>query len=250
MPTFYIILGIPKSGRREVIFDLIDGGIPENSSTAVYLSANEQDSPFDEQLAAQPNTQVIRWSADESGADAPAPPVETEHIFFLTEGKSNPIDQLEFLQAWSKAHGLTVTRVLTIVHCQIAEKEDELLPWFEACIHFSDCVLLNRREGVANKWITEFEKNFKSNHFPCLFELVKKGRVSNPPLLLTDEPRRISHLFDQLDALDAIDDLEEDDIPEEGLDLIAPVDPYLKRHPSGPREIQIPDLSDFLKKHS
>ena len=34
-----------------------------------------------------------------------------------------------------------------------------LLAWYDACVHFSDVVLLQRREGVANKWVSDFLKH-------------------------------------------------------------------------------------------
>jgi hypothetical protein len=52
----------------------------------------------------------------------------------------------------------------------------------------------DRREGVANKWLSDFRAHFDGQFYPCLFELVKGGRVKNPALVLDPLARRMSHL--------------------------------------------------------
>ena len=71
--------------------------------------------------------------------------------------------------------GGELARVLCVVHCALAEKHPALLAWYDACVHFSDVVLLQRREGVANKWVSDFLKHYQDQFMPCLFETVKAG---------------------------------------------------------------------------
>jgi len=244
MQDLYIILGTRKSGRREIVFDLIDGGLDENQPKTVYIASSEEPSAFDEQIAALNNTTVLNWDFHQS-IKGPPPPTESKTIFFITESTSNPIDQIEAIREWQKVFELNVARILTVVDCELAEKHEELKSWFEACIHFTDYVLLNNRENVSNKWIREFQQYYEKNCYPCLFSYVKKGKTNNPPEILDPSPRRLSHLFDEIDAIDALD-LDEDNLPEDVFDLTNPVDPYLQKYDSGQRKRKIPDIKKFL----
>jgi len=267
-PLVYIILGAAGSGRREVLADLIDGGLSEGDRAAVLLSANEV---ADEHDAKLPN--VARWSWAEGAIGAVIPPGAT-HVFFVTDGRLNPVDQLEALQTWLKVVQAELGRVITVVNCQLAEKHAALGAWYEACVHFSDVVLLNRREGVANKWMSDFQGRFKDAFYPCLFEMVKNGRVKNPLVVLDPQARRLSHIFD-IDEWTGIDlegvefgtegeDEPEDDedvpsksdgdkkkghpnqSPEDDDDWMPEKEPYFETLPNGKRAKEIPDIAKYL----
>ena len=109
-------------------------------------------------------------------------------------GKST---QIARLKAWLEAHRLELARCLCVVNCQLAERHAPLLAWYEACVHFADVVLLNRREGVENRWVSDFLNHFKKQFVPCLFETVKDNRVKNPALVLDPQARRVSQAFDE-----------------------------------------------------
>lgn len=268
-PFVYIVLGAAGSGRREVLADLIDAGLSPGDRAAVLLSSEERASGDDEKLPS-----IARWTWREGAIDAVLPPGAT-HVFFVTDGRQNPVDQLEALQKWITAVQAEVGRVLTVVNCTLAEKHAALIAWYEACIHFSDAVLLNRREGVANKWISDFLARFKNLFYPCLFEMVKGGRVKNPPAVLDPQARRMSHIFD-LDEWTGIDlegvefgsddDVDGEDAgdeppakkgggkrknsnesPADDDDWKPMIDPYFQRRPGGRREKEIPDIARYLE---
>ncbi len=243
MTEAYLILGTPGAGRREVVLDLIEGGLEPNQPVNIILSATEADSSFDEQLAALPQVEIIEREDD---GLAPAPDAGAT-VFYLANGSGDFRDEIEVFKRWLGATGAELQRVIAVIDCALAEKEPALGPWFEALIHFCDCVLLNRREDASNKWMRDFELSFKKRHFPCLFELVKKGKVANPPRLLHPEPRRLSHVFDNLDPIDELE-LDEDELPDEVIDLTPKADVYLARLPSGHREIALPAIRDYLPK--
>ncbi len=268
-PLVYIILGAAASGRREVLADLIDGGLAEGDQAVVLLSSNEAASEHDAALA-----HVARWALSEGAINAALPPGAT-HIFFVTDGRLDPVDQLEALQKWISAVQAEVGRVITVVNCQLAEKHPALIAWYEACIHFSDVALLNRREGVANKWMSEFQLRFKEACFPCLFEIVKAGRVKNPLIVLDPQARRMSHIFD-IDEWTGINlegvefGTEGEDEPEADNDVTTPKaeagkkkghpnqsptddddwlpekEPYFEVLPNGRRAKEIPDITKYL----
>jgi len=115
---------------------------------------------------------------------------------FLIADCRRPVDQVETLKPWLETHGAELGRILCVVNCKLVAKTLALLPWFDVCVHFSDAVLLNRREGVSNKWISDFQKRYADQFYPCLFEFVKKGRVPNPLIVLEPQAQRVSQYFD------------------------------------------------------
>lgn len=245
-PLVYLVLGAAGSGRREVLADLIEGGLDEGAQAAVLVSDAETADPAEARLPG-----LARWQWQDGIIGAPWPAGATQ-VFFVTDGRTSPVDQLEALKAWIEAQGAELARVITIVHCQLVEKNPALRAWFDACVHFSDVVLLNRREGVENKWLSDFQGHYKSQFLPCLFELVKNGRVKNPALVLVPEARRMSHWFDaEQDWIftDAEgDEIEEDEESEgdEEVTVTAEEDPYFVRNSGGRRVKELPDIRKYL----
>lgn len=247
-PLIYIVLGAAGSGRRQILADLIEGGIAEDERALVLLSEREAPVESDKLLP-----RVERWRAEGDEITTSGEGFgDATHVFFLTDGRENPVDQIERLKGWVERSGGELARVLCVVNCQLAEQHRELIAWYEACIHFSDVVLLANREGVANKWLSDFQNRFKDQFFPCLFEFVKDGRVKNPPLLLEPQARRVSHLFDEPDweILGEDEDDEDEDSEErettEEVEVTPEVDPYLERRAGGRRVKEIPDIAKFL----
>jgi len=243
-PLVYVILGAAGSGRRELLADLVNEGLAEGDRAAVLLSTAEAPDEFDAKLP-----ELTRWTWTGENIDG-AIPREATHVFFVTDGRTNPVDQLEVLTPWLTAQNAELGRVLCVVNCTLAEKNPQLLPWFEACVHFSDVVLLTRREGVANKWLSDFRAHFDDLFYPCLFELVKGGRVKNPALVLDPLARRMSHAFDAdqdwvFTDKDG-DEIDEDEESDEDVEVSAEVDPYFVRDAALRREKKIPDITKFL----
>lgn len=257
----YVVLGAPGSGRREVLTDLIAGGLdPLHERAHVYLPVGEAAVEADDKLGAS-SVARMGWNADLHLLIADAPPAEATHVFIILDGMINPVDQLEALKPWLAAHSLPVARVFTVVHCQLAEKHSALGAWHDACVHFSDVVLLNRREGVANKWLSEFRRRYDDQCMPCLFEFVKAGKVRNPVLLLNPVARRLSQYFDEsewddldLDGVEIGESEDEDgentrplDKTEIDPDDQPPVDPWLERDAAGHRKHPLPDIRKYLE---
>jgi len=244
----YLILGAAGSGRREVLADLISDGLDETERAAVMLPAGEG-----EQDAAEDKLpRITRWEWAE-GTIVGTLPAEATRVFFVVDGRRNPIEQIEVFKAWVEGQGGEVARVLCVVNSQLAEKNPPLLAWFEACIHFSDVVLLNKREGVENKWMSGFLGHFKKLFYPCVFEMVKEGRVSNPALVLEPQARRMSHVFDEEQDWiftnsegEVIDEQEETGTDEEEVEAKPEEDPYFVRDAAGRRAKKVPDITKFL----
>lgn len=245
-PLVYVILGAAGSGRREVLADLIEGGLAQGDRAAVLLAATEAPGEFDAKLPG-----LARWAWTGENIDGTLPEGVT-HVFLVTDGRTNPVDQLEVLPPWLEAQGAELGRIICVVNCALAEKHPPLLAWYEACVHFSDVVLLTRREGVANKWLSEFRAHFDGQFYPCLFELVKGGRVKNPALVLDPLARRMTHAFDAeqdwvfTDADGEELEEDEDSAGDEEVEVTAEVEPYFVRDAALRREKKIPDIAKFL----
>ena len=247
-PLVYLILGSAGSGRREVLLDLIEGGLAESDRAAVMLPAGEAGA--NEVEAKLPR--VTTWAA-EDGAIAAQLPSDATHVFFVVDGTRNPVDQIEAFKPWLAAQGGELARVICVIDSQRAAKHDALLAWYEACVHFSDVVLLNRREGIENKWMSDFLGHFKKQYYPCVFEMIKGGRVKNPALILEPQARRMSHAFDEEQDWvftnsegEQIDEQEETGDDTEEIEATPEEDPYFVRRNGGRRVKEIPDISKFL----
>jgi hypothetical protein len=248
-PLVYLVLGAAGSGRREVLADLIEGGLSETDRAAVLLA----DSEGTDETAEKKLGMVARWRWLDQGAIEGELPVGATQVFFVADGRRNPVEQAEVFKPWVEAQGGEIARVLCVVNCQLAEKNPALLAWFEACVHFSDVVLLNKREGVQNKWLSDFQARFTSQFLPCLFDFVKNGRVKNPALILDPLARRMTHAFDaEQDWIftdsegEVIEEDEVTDDDEEEIEATPEVDPYFVRDAANRRLKKIPDITKFL----
>lgn len=249
-PLIYFLLGAAGSGRRAVLADLIDGGLAEDERAVVLLSADETESDSDQRF-----TTLKRWSWTGTEMILPTEGFgEATHVFLVADGYVNPVDQLESFKTLLPTSAGQMARVICVVNCKLAESNSELVAWYEACIHFSDVVLLAKREGVANKWLSDFQGRFKDQFFPCLFEFVKDGRVKNPPLILEPQARRMSHLFDEPEwevmGEDAEDPDAGEDDSEEEVEVTEVEDPYMERRAGGRRVKELPDIARFLPARS
>lgn len=241
-PPVYLILGARGAQRRAIVADLIAGYFDEGEPVEVALPAGEDDaSDGIAALRKRATTGVVFVEAIE---DLPAPQLP---LFILPPGDASPADGVEAFANWLRRHRIAPTRLLTVIHCRLQVEDPEVMtPWHRACVHFSDAVLLSRREGLAPTALQEFLAYFEKERYPCPIELVKKGRVPNPALVLEPEPRRMSLMFDaDLEAVDFLE-IDEDNLPEEPIDLKRPTDPYLERDQAGQRLKPLPDISRLL----
>jgi hypothetical protein len=247
MNPVYFILGTPGSGRRAIVRDLIENGLAAEEQAVVLLSESEASDPQDAKLAALPNIKVQRWT----WAAPEIPVIElpaAATVFVFADPLASPIDQLEALKPWLVAQGRELARIFCVVDCQLAEKNPVLRQWFDALIHFADVVFLTRREGLANKWLSDFIKHFKDQRFPCHFVQVKtKGELATPLVWLDPTARRVTQYFDEGETAIEIEGLETDDEEDDEEDTgLLPPEPYFIRQTSGRRDKELPDIREFL----
>ncbi|NQY31939.1 MAG: hypothetical protein HRT56_02050 [Coraliomargarita sp.] len=238
-PLVYVLFGIANSERRAVIYDLIDGGVEADKQVLFFRPAGEAPSLFDEKLATKANISVVEWTLKDSKVAHGQITAAPEKIIFLAPGDGDPADVCEAVKNWSSHNNCPIARLLTVVNCSFLKEKPGAQAWFDACIHFSDIVLLARREGVDNKWVKTFEERYTKSYFPCHFSLVKKGRVRNPPEILFPEARRYSLYFDELIPIE--EDEFEDERPED-----QEPDQYMLRLENGQRAKPIPSITKWL----
>ncbi len=245
----YLILGAAGSGRREVVRDLIASGFEDDEQVGVITASTETND-----WPAGTATTTWSWNADSTSLEGTWPNTASTG-FFITDGRGNPVDQVEAVKPWLAAQAAALVRVACVVNCALCAEHTAVVAWHDACIHFSDIVLLNRREGVPNKWMSDYQARFAKNYLPCLVEFVKKGRVANPALVLDEQVRRLSHWFDEAEGdggwqafLDQAGDvvIEDETDPTDDAEDEAEVDEYLERNLGGTRRKKIPSIADYL----
>jgi hypothetical protein len=212
----YLVLGAPDSGRRAIVQDLIEGGLTEEESA---LSLTNEESPDEEGLT------KWRWENGSFHITEKTNGTQPSHQFLIFSPYLDLADQIEAsLDLLDSDEGLTLARILFVVHCSLLEETSpKLQEWHDACAHFADVALLNRQKGANNKKIKEFKERYESMRLPFLVESVRKNRIANPAKILDPTSRRISHALD----------------PEVDVDSDLP-DPYLERLPTGGRAKPIP----------
>lgn len=239
-PRAYLLFGIPDSGRREVLFDLIETAATAEAPSLFFRPRDEAASPFDEQIAALPNVDTVAWRLENERIVHGKVSGSARTVFFMAPGTGNPAEMAEAFKRWLDHNQCALARILTVVHCSFLKENPGATPWFDACVHFSDVVLLNRRETADNRWMRDFEERFRKERYPCRFLMVKKGRVRNPHEVLEPEARRFSLYFDEFVPIEE-DSLDDDEKPED-----TRPDPYLERREDGKRAAPIPDIRKFL----
>ena len=92
-PLIYLILGAAGSGRREIVADLIAGGLGEGDRALVLISEGETP---DASGAPPGPAQRWRWNG---GRIEFSPFGAATHVFLIADGRRNPVDQIEAVQA-------------------------------------------------------------------------------------------------------------------------------------------------------
>ena len=241
--SVYLMMGVAGSGRRQVLADLVESGLPAGTSVALYFAEDELPCPAaSEALSKQEAVKIFSWSMHNSRIVAAPPPNETEVIFFVLSGVESPVDALEAFPDWLSGHDLRLTRVLTVIDAEKTHAYPIVQAWYDACLHFSDVALFTHRGGTCPVgWVEAYIESYRKACYPCLFIQLKKKQVDNPALVLDPTVRRLSQAFDSAEDFEGdFDDIIEGDVEEviqiDGAPIdMSVVDPYFVRLPNGNR---------------
>lgn len=258
-PLVYLVLGSRGAGRLAVLSDLIEFGTERDAVSQIMVSADDWEG---DELNFSVASHSVKFSLYPwGGGELELPPLDRacQSAFVVADGVADPADYVDSFFRWLQRSGAELARVLTVMDCSLVERVPKAQAWYDCCVHFSDVVLLSNREGVSNRWIKDLQDRYRKQRFPCLFELVKRGRVKNPALILDPSARRITMLFDESEEAygssgseyEVIDEEgEEEDLDEEEAEERAignpEADPYLRRLPGGRREKVLPDMKRML----
>ena len=166
-------------------------GVDADRSQAKFWIPVGLDQPFKASLGDQTETFA---PTDETWHWLEASP---ERAFILLDPRLSPVPQLESLAARLREMGIEPLKVCTCVDSRAAEDSAQLRSYYEACIYYSDIVLLGNRSQAGKSFLRSYQKEFERHCYPCLFLLLKGKGVPNAPLeILTPGVRRISQLFD------------------------------------------------------
>lgn len=239
-PLVYLIFGIPDSERRSVLYDLIEGGLQKDEQVLYFHPKDEISSSYDEQIEALDNVSIVDWELADCKVKHGKISAAPDKIIFLAPGYADPADAAEALKAWADHNDCRIGRIITLVNCSFLAEQEKAKGWYDACIHFSDVVLLAKRQSVDNKWLKAFEARYRKACYPCHIELVSKGKAKNPVAVLDPQARRVSLYFDELIPIED-DEFEDDEQPED----IKP-DRYIERNESGQRMYPIVKMAKLL----
>lgn len=242
-PLVYLILGCKGSDQFRVLGDLVEFGSDKDERSVVFHSPGDADEARSDFAAPHREASLAPYAWDEAtlGLSVEA---EVDLAFVVADGLADPADFVEAFHAWLPESGCELGRVITVLHSELAVARHEAFFWFECCIHFSDVVLLAKRDAVTNKQMKAFLDHYEEQCYPCLFEYVKKGRVPNPSLVLDTLPRRLTLIFDEPVVL------EEEEVDDEEIDEEVAGDPskdaFLARVAGGRRERPLPKIAEHL----
>ena len=233
-PKVYLILGPNGSGRRALLADFIDS-LESESSVLYFKHRDEIINDYDSSLESLAEVSTVLWSVEDSKIKHDSISVNPSSIFFIAPASIDLADVMEGLKGWLSKNDCQLTRIITVIDCKSLSENNSQNSWYEAAVHFSDMVLLNRREGVSEKWIKDMVTEKKKQFHPTRFELVKKNRVNNPIDVLDTQTYRTSLFFDDLIPIE--EDEFEDLLPED-----RKIDPYIERLESGKRSKPVTPL--------
>ncbi len=256
----YVFAGASGSGRRAVMADLAASGLATGAiegPLGILLPPGEAAGGAAQDFA---GAAVLAWGGLVEGAALPELPEGLKTLFILLDGRADPVDQFESLARLLAARAdVQLARLVTVASCRFFFENPALQAWLDACVRFSDVVLLAQREGVPNKWVSDLTGRFHKECYPCLFAFVKDGRTANPAEVLYPEPRRMSLAYDfaeevpaaveetEYEIVDETEDEEEGAVLDEDEEEAPPAEPYFERDAAGRRKIRLPDVRDFLK---
>ena len=233
-PKVYLILGPNGSGRRALLADFIDS-LESESSVLYFKHRDEIINDYDSPLESLNAVSAVFWSVEGSKIKHESISVSPSSIFFIAPASIDLADVMEGLKGWLSKNDCQLTRIITVIDCKSLSENNSQNSWYDAAVHFSDMVLLNRREGVSEKWIKDMVTEKKKQFHPTRFELVKKNRVNTPIDVLDTQAYRTSLYFDDLIPIE--EDEFEDLLPED-----RKIDPYIERLESGKRSKTVTPL--------
>jgi hypothetical protein len=170
------------------------------------------------------------WSLGDNGCDQPLSfndPLGSPEVFIILSHHISLAHQLEaFVRFQQTNEQIIMGRILLFIHSPVLlEGIDSFQDWVDAVVHFTDAMLFTDRTNENASAIKTLQQRYTTLRYPLENYILSKK--NNPwSRILDPTPRRLSHIFDEIELL------EPEDYPEN--------DRYLKKLPTGERERTIP----------
>lgn len=244
----FVVLGASHPQRIEVVFQMIEYLQFNGEQVTLCLHEEEKDlpdSPTKTRLI-QKGLHITQWQIDPQSATFTTTPATEDGntVIMLGHGSRYLVDTLEALMFWLPNSGFSLQRITTWVDCQRYADSADTKHWYECCFHFSDLIILDEFKDLPLSWLKEFRDEFKTKCYPCIIENTKKGRLHDLYLVMDNQVRRISQVFENTDDLyfDEEDEIEDDAVleDEEILNSSA-TDPFFERSIDGRRSKPVPE---------
>ncbi|MEX0332647.1 MAG: hypothetical protein AB3N64_14625 [Puniceicoccaceae bacterium] len=185
----YLVMGTHLAEIRQCLRSLATAGT-ESPAVVVHLPQGLDWEPSaDEGYGVQTyNPETVLWVLD---------PDAEETTFIVLDPRQPLIEQLEHLAENLAKCLIEPVKILTCVDSRQTEANPRLRAWFDACIYYSDIVLLGNRQEASKAFMRDYQKHYERLCYPSLFLLLKgPGNPSDPVEVLTPGTRRVSQLFD------------------------------------------------------
>ena len=219
----YIVIETPDSGA----FEFLDISLKDSSEETFFYIPTSKNTEKGSYTAKN----ISLWNDKETPSfslkELSQIKLESESFLFFS-----PIldisDQFELLiQQIEKEPAFEIARVISFVNAEELLKGNSILQsWLDAAAHFSDALCITNRSNENGNDVGKLLKRYEDMRYPMESYLIsksKRGKIAN---ILNPTPRRISHIFDSPELLEA------EDTPWN--------DPYLLELTNGRREKIIP----------
>ena len=219
----YIVIETPDSGA----FEFLDISLKDSSEETFFYIPTSKNTEKGSYTAKN----ISLWNDKETPSfslkELSQIKLESESFLFFS-----PIldisDQFELLiQQIEKEPAFEIGRVISFVNAEELLKGNSILQsWLDATAHFSDALCITNRSNENGKDVGKLLKRYEDMRYPMESYLISKSKKGKIASILNPTPRRISHIFDSPELLEA------EDTPWK--------DPYLSELPNGRREKIIP----------
>ena len=219
----YIVIETPDSGA----FEFLDISLKDSSEETFFYLPTSKNTEKGFYTAKNISFWNDKGTPSFSLEELSQIKLESESFLFFS-----PIldisDQFELLiQQIEKEPAFEIGRVISFVNAEELLKGNSILQsWLDAAAHFSDALCITNRSNENGKDVGKLLQRYEDMRYPMesfLISKSKRGKIAN---ILNPTPRRISHIFDSPELLEA------EDTPWK--------DPYLLELPNGRREKNIP----------
>jgi hypothetical protein len=243
----YVMLGINHPQRINVLCQMLEYLVFNGIAPSVLVCKDldiDKGNPVIDRIISK-GVDFLPWSlnTDSGGFSIDGTPGEVSIL--LAPGDTSVIDVMEVLSKQVTAGIWELQRVITWVHSEYYANDSDSKRWYEACFHFSDLVILDCFKNMEQSALGSIKAHFHDESLPCILVNTKKDRLQELGLVMDNQARRITQVFDR-SAESSIDyevEIEEGD-EEDDIDAALPetnIDPYFERNHDGRRSKPLPN---------